>query len=145
MAKCKYCHETISRLDKDFCPFCGGAKPLDGTDTSTQDVTKVIDQLEKPVKIKHKKRIIAALLAIIFGFLGLHHIYLGKIKKGLVTALVCLAFIGAIGSIIFFGAKWHNALAFLIPYFVTEVVSIFYGYIYLTNHSIQDSHGEFLD
>ena len=39
-----------------------GCADIDGTDTSTQDVTKVIDQLEHPVKIKHRKRIVAAIL-----------------------------------------------------------------------------------
>ena len=145
MARCKYCHEVISRLDKDVCPFCGGQKPLDGTDTSTQDVTKVIDQLEKPLKLKHKKRIVAALLAIVVGFLGAHYIYLGKFKKALVMALISIGLIAGLGSILFFVASMRNALAFLIPYFVIEAVCLVFGYILLTNRSIQDSHGEFLD
>lgn len=144
MAKCKYCHESITRLDKEVCPFCGGLKPLDGTDTSTQDVTKVIDQLDNPTTIKHKKRIIAALLAVLFGFLGAHHFYLGKTKKGLLTALISVGFIGIFGVIIFFiGLK--NAFAFLIPYFAVEVIMLFFGYMYLTKHNIQDSLGEFLE
>lgn len=145
MAKCKYCHEVISRLDKEVCPFCGGIKPLEGTDTSTQDVTKVISQLDHPVKIKHKKRVVAAILAAVLGFLGAHQFYLGKCKKGLITTLICLVFIGGLGSILFFATKWHSALAFLIPYFVTEVFSLFNSYIYLAKHNIQDSHGEFLE
>lgn len=145
MARCKYCHEVISRLDKDVCPFCGGQKPLDGTDTSTQDVTKVIDQLEKPLKIKHKKRIVAAIIAVLVGFLGGHYFYLGKFKKGLIMALISVLLIGGFGSILFFAIPWHNAFAFLIPYFVIEVVCLFFGYVLLTNRSIQDSHGEFLD
>jgi len=145
MAKCKYCHEVISRLDKEVCPFCGGKKPLEGTDTSTHDVTKVIDQLDQPVKIKHKKRVIAALLAVFFGFLGAHYLYLGKFKKALIAALICLGFIAVVGLLLFFAVKWHNVLAFLIPYFITECYSLFSGYVYLTKHSIQDSHGEFLE
>lgn len=145
MAKCKYCHEVISRLDKDVCPFCGGVKPLDGTDTSTQDVTKVIDQLENQVKIKHKSRILTAILAAFLGFLGAHFFYLGKCKKGLLTAAICLGFIGGLGSILYFAAGWKSALAFLIPYFVIEVGLLFVAYIYLTKHNIQDSHGEFLE
>ena len=145
MAQCKYCHETISRLDKDVCPFCGGVKPLDGTDTSTQDVTKVIDQLEHPVKIKHKKRIVAAILAVLFGFIGANHIYLGKYKRAAIVACIYIAFIAGLGSILFFAASWHSAFAFLIPYFVVEFLSCFSAYCYLTKHSIQDSHGEFLD
>ena len=145
MAQCKYCHETISRLDKDVCPFCGGVKPLDGTDTSTQDVTKVIDQLEHPTKIKHKKRIVAAILSILFGFIGLNHVYLGKYKRAAIVTCLYIAFIAGVGSILFFIAKWHSALAFLIPYFVVEFLSCFSAYCYLTKHSIQDSHGEFLE
>lgn len=145
MAKCKYCHEVISRLDKEICPFCGGVRPLEGTDTSTQDVTKVINQLDHPVKIKHHKRIIAAILAAIFGFLGAHHIYLGKYKKGLITLGVCLFLIAGIGSIIFFAVSWKSPFAYLIPYFATEVYSLFSAYIYLTKHNVQDSHGEFLE
>ena len=145
MAQCKYCHETISRLDKDVCPFCGGIKPLDGTDTSTQDVTKVIDQLEHPVKIKHKKRVVAAILAVLFGFIGANHIYLGKFKKAAISACISIILIAGVGSLLFFAVKWHSAFAFLIPYFVVEFLSISSAYCYLTKHSIQDSHGEFLE
>lgn len=145
MAKCKYCHSPISRLDKDVCPFCGGSKPLEGEDTSTQDVTKVINQLDHPVNIKHKKRIVAAILSVVFGFLGASHFYLGKCKKGLITLAISLVLIAGLGSILFFAAKWHSAFAFLIPYFVIEVVSLFNAYIYITRHNIQDSHGEFLE
>ena len=145
MAQCKYCHAALTRMDKEVCPFCGGIRPLDGTDTSTQDVTKIIGQLENPVEIKHKKRFVAVLLAVLFGFIGAPHFYLGKYKKGFLTACICLGFIGAIGLLLFFVIKMNNIWAFLIPYFVTEVYSLVTAYVYLTNHSIQDSHGEFLE
>ena len=144
MAKCKYCHESISRLDKEVCPFCGGIKPLDGTDTSTQDVTKVIDQLENPTKIKHKKKIIAAILAILFCIFGAHHYYLGKIKKGLISAGISIGFVIVFGFILFvFGLR--NALAFAIAYLIVELVMIFFAIMYLTKHNIQDAYGEFLE
>ena len=145
MAQCKYCHASITRIDKEVCPFCGGKRPLDGTDTSTQDVTKIIDQLENAVEIKHKKRIIAALLAVFFGFLGAPHFYLGKTKKGFLMMSIFLGFISSVGLLLFFVANMRNAWAILIPYFVTEVYSLVTAYIYLTNRSIQDSHGEFLE
>ena len=145
MAQCKYCHASITRIDKEVCPFCGGKRPLDGTDTSTQDVTKIVDQLENAVEIKHKKRVIAALLAVLFGFLGAPHFYLGKVKNGILTACICLALIGGVGLILFFAVKWQSVFAFLIPYFVVEAYSLFTAFIYLTKHNIQDSHGEFLE
>ena len=145
MAQCKYCHAALTRIDREVCPFCGGKRPLDGTDTSTQDVTKIGDQLGNAVEIKHKKRIVAAILAVLFGFLGAPHIYLGKFKKGLVTAAICLGLIGGVGLILFFAVKWHSAFAFLIPYFLVEAYSLFTAFMYLTKHNIQDSHGEFLE
>ena len=145
MAQCKYCHALITRIDREVCPFCGGKRPLDGTDTSTQDVTKIVDQLENAVEIKHKKRIAAALLAVFFGLFGAPHFYLGKVKKGFLTACICLGLIGVVGLILFFAAKWHSVFAFLIPYFVVEAYSLFTAFVYLTRHNIQDSHGEFLE
>ena len=144
MAQCKYCHASLTRLDKEVCPFCGGKRPLDGTDTSTQDVTKIVDQLENAVEIKHKKRIVAALLAVFFGFLGAHLFYLGKAKKGFCVAAICLGFICGVGMLLLFVVHLH-VWSILIPYFVTEIYSLVSAYIYLTNHSIQDSHGEFLE
>ena len=144
MAQCKYCHNTISRMDKDICPFCGGKRPLDGTDTSTKDVTQIVDQIDTPVEIKHKKRVVAAILAALLGFVGAPHFYLGKNKKGFLTAAICLGLISSVGLLLFFVANMRNVWAILIPYFVTEVYSLVTACIYLTNHSIQDSHGEFL-
>ena len=145
MAKCKYCHEVISRLDKEICPFCGGLKPLEGTDTTTQDVTKVIDQVEQPVKIKHKKRVIAALLAVTVGIFGLHQIYMGKYKKGLIFGGCLIAFMGLLGLFDFFVVGLKSFWAFLIPYFIVEAFMIYVGFVFLTNHTIQDGHGEFLE
>ena len=144
MAQCKYCHQTISRIDKEVCPFCGGRRPLDGTDTSTQDVTKVIGKVDQK-QIKHKKRVVAALLAIFFGLFGAPHFYIGKGKKGFLTMAICCGFIAAVGMVLLFIVKLPAIWSFLIPYFVIEVYSIITACVYLTNHSIQDSHGEFLD
>lgn len=144
MAQCKYCHEPISRLDKEVCPFCGGLKPLEGTDTSTQDVTKVINQLDGGIEIKQKKRIIAALLAFILGFLGLHDFYLGKFKKALIWLGISIVLIGGVGSLIFF-VGWANPFAYLIPYFVIELFMIFVGVGYLIRHDVTDARGEFLE
>ena len=145
MAKCKYCHENISRLDKEICPFCGGKRPLDGTDTTTQDVTKIINQIDGCEKIKHKKRIIAALLSILFGFLGAPLFYLGKNKKGFLKALICIIFIGGVGSFFLAFTTLNPFVCYLIPFCIVELYSLFKAYTYLTNRSIQDSSGEFLE
>ena len=105
MTKCKYCGQNISRLDKEICPFCGGKKPLDGTDTTTQDITKVVDSIDHPVEIKHKKRVITAIFAFLLGFLGIHEFYLGKMKKGLIALGCSLGLIACIGLILFFAIQ----------------------------------------
>lgn len=143
MAKCKYCHEDISRLDKEICPFCGGTKPLEGTDDSTQDITSVINVMEHQDELKLHFKFVAALLSFFLGFLGVHAFYLGKMKKGLIILAISLAFIGGLGSIIFFAA-WKSPFAYLIPYFVIEALMIGVGIGYLTKHNIVDSNGAFL-
>lgn len=141
MAKCKYCGESISRLDKDVCPFCGGNKPLDGIDDSTQDITKAIEQID--VNTMQRSKVIAAVMAFLLGIFGLHNFYLGKNKIGLVTFGISAITIGGIGSILFFTVL-NNVFAYLIPYFFLEALMIGVGISILARHDIKDERGEFL-
>jgi len=144
MAKCKYCHEDITRLDKDVCPFCGGVKPLEGSDGQTQDITKVIDQVEHADQIKFHSKVVAALLAIFLGIFGINSFYLGYKKQGLIALGASLVFIGGLGSLLYFVAHWQSPLAFLVFYFVMEAIMIAVGIRYLVSHSVTDSSGAFL-
>lgn len=143
MAKCKYCHESITRLDRDVCPFCGGLKPLEGTDDSTQDITKVIGQVEHAEDLKLHSKLVAALLAFFLGIFGANLFYLGKAKKALIVLAISLVFIGGLGSLIFFLA-WSSPFAYLIFYFILEALMIAVGVGYLVKHNITDSNGAFL-
>lgn len=143
MAKCKYCHENISRLDKDTCPFCGGKHPLDGQDTSTQDITKVLGEYIDPKSIRVHSRVLAAILAIVVGFLGIHSFYLHKIKMGLIGLISSLILIGGIGTLLFFGTPL-GVFSYLIPYFAIEALMIAVGISYLIRRDVVDGYGEFL-
>lgn len=143
MAKCKYCGQNISRLDKEICPFCGGKKPLDGTDTTTQDITKVLGEVINPKEVKHHSKVFAAILAFLFGFLGLHSLYLKKYKVALITLAISVGLIG-IGGILLYFLVLKNIFAFLIPYFVIEAIMIAVGISYLVRHDVTDGNGEFL-
>ncbi len=143
MAQCKYCHETITRLDREVCPFCGGYKPLDGINDKTQDITKVIGQVEHAKDLKIHSKIVAAVLAFLLGIFGANLFYLGKTKKALIVIAITLVFIGGFGSLIFFLA-WSSPLAYLIFYFVLEALMIGVGVGYLVKHNITDSNGAFL-
>lgn len=144
MARCKYCGEEISRLDKDICPFCGGKRPLEDVDASTQDMTKALETLQElGIEPKSKSKTIAALLAFFLGIFGAHNFYLGKYKIGFITLGISLASIAGIGSILFF-VVFHNVLGYLIPYFIMEALMIAVGISFLVRADITDANGEFL-
>lgn len=76
---CSSCGEIIKK-DAEICPKCGVRQ-------------------KRTLPKNHKSRIIAAILAIFLGDLGLHKFYLGKMI-GLVYLLFCWTFIpGIIGFI----------------------------------------------
>ena len=52
--------------------------------------------------MKQKNRITAALLALVFGGIGVHRFYLGKIVSGIFYLLLCWTFIPAIIALIEF-------------------------------------------
>lgn len=147
MAKCKYCDAQISRLDKEICPFCGGKNPLDGVDTSTEDITKYLDAInsEKDKSIfKPKSRKIAALLAVILGVFGVHSFYLNFKNHGIITIIISIILIGGVGSLLFFSSILRNPFAFLIPYFTLEAFMIGVAIRYLCRSNLRDGRGEFI-
>ena len=144
MPKCRYCHESISRLDKDICPFCGGKKPLEGIDDSTVDITKVFNPIElkeKNLQPRYKK--CAGLLSIFLGIFGVDEFYIYRSKRALITLVITLFMIGGLGSILYFFAL-KNVFGFLIPYFLLEIYFIFKGVYILTSPTVKDGRGEFL-
>ena len=144
MAKCKYCGEEISRLDKENCPFCGGRRPLEGVDDSTQDMTKALEDLQDlDFEPRTKSKLVAGLLAIFLGIFGAHEIYLGKFKTALIIFLIHVVGIGGIGTAMFFSFL-PNAFAYLIPFFFFEAIAIIIGLNIILRPDIVDSKGEFL-
>lgn len=146
MPKCKSCGAELSRLDKDVCPFCGTLKPLEGSnDYQTEDITKAFDPIKDDlVDVKHKSRILTALLAFFVGVFGAHFFYLGKKKLGLITIGITLLSIASIGCLLYFTGLLHNVFAFLIPYFIIEALMIGSGIAILVRHDISDANGGFL-
>lgn len=144
MPKCRYCHESISRLDKEICPFCGGKKPLEGIDDSTIDITKVFNPVElKENKLKPRSKKVAGILAMFLGVFGIDEIYISRPKRALIAIAITLLIIGGLGTILFcFALK--NVFGFLIPYFVIEIYYIFKGIYMLTSPTLKDGRGEFL-
>ena len=145
MPKCKICHSQISRLDKEVCPFCGARKPLEGQDDTTEDITKAFDAIKESVPpLKYKKKIIASLLAFFLGVFGAHMFYLGKKKNGFIILACTLVFISTVGCFLFFTGFLRNVFAFLIPYFVIELLMIISAIMILVRNDIKDGRGEYL-
>ena len=143
--KCKTCGATLSKLDKEICPFCGTRHPLEGMEDVTQDITKAFTPISKEyVQTKPKRKVVAMILSFFVGFLGVTSLYLGKKIQALVTFLISAVLIAGVGSILFFTGALSNALAFLIPYFVVEAISILGGLQIYFSNSITDARGEFL-
>ena len=144
MPRCRKCNARLTRLDKDICPFCGALKPLDGQDDSTEDFTKAFDPLKMEDKtVKRKSKKVAAILMMTLGVFGAHAFYLNKWKLGLIILAISISLIAGVGCLLFFLAL-HNVLAFLIPYFVLEIIMIIGGIIMLNKNDITDANGEFL-
>ena len=103
MPKCRYCGAQISKFDKDICPMCGEKKPLDGVLDETVDFTHVLDAVsDTKEEVNFKSRIVAGILAILFGFLGAHNFYVGKYRLAFINLIESVVGIGGIGSILFF-------------------------------------------
>ena len=75
---------------------------------------------------------------------GAHLFYLGKKKLGLITLGITIVFVSVIGFPLFFTGALANAFAFLIPYFVLEILMIISGVMILVRHDIVDGKGAFL-
>lgn len=144
MPKCHYCHEQLSRLDKDVCPFCGAKKPLEGVDDSTIDITKMYDPVNLGPSIKPRSKLLAAILCFIFGVFGIHEFYLARQRRGLALLIISTGLIGGLGTILFFTGLKNNPFAYLIPFFVVELYCILQGIMILISHTTKDGRGEFL-
>jgi len=144
MPKCHYCHEQLSRLDKDVCPFCGAKKPLEGVDDSTVDITKMFDPIKTGPSLKPRSRVFAAILSFFFGIFGIHEFYIARSKRGIALLIISICLIGGLGTLLFFTGLKNSVFAYLIPFFVVELYCILEGIVLLTSHTIKDGRGEFL-
>ncbi|MDD7316632.1 MAG: TM2 domain-containing protein [Bacillales bacterium] len=141
MPKCKYCGAQISKFDKDICPMCGEKKPLDGVLDETVDFTHVLDAVsDTKEEVNFKSRIVAGILAILFGFLGAHNFYVGKYRLAVINLIESVVGIGGIGSILFFLTPL-KIWGYLIPYFIILAINIWIGVTYFVRHDLKDGHG----
>ncbi len=146
MPKCKYCHENITKFDKEICPFCGGKKPLEGVDDSTYDITQFVDIMKKSdqeVKFKQRKRVTNGLLCMFLGIFGADAFYLGFKKIGFIRLIIDILIYAAISLILFFFTEL-SFYSFIIPFGVLFVIYFIIGIINLSIRGKKDINGVFL-
>ena len=98
LINCKECGQTISEaatvcphcgapVIKDiFCPKCGTKFPSDKK--FCPNCGAAVDGCPSPLKSKDK--IVAGLLAIFLGGIGIHYFYLGKTTAGILSIVISL-------------------------------------------------------
>lgn len=146
MPKCKYCHENITKFDKEICPFCGGKKPLEGVDDSTYDITQFVDIMKKSdqeVKFKQRKRVANGLLCMFLGIFGADAFYLGFKKIGFIRLIIDILIYAAISLILFFFTEL-SFYSFIIPFGALFIIYFIIGIINLSIRGKKDINGVFL-
>ncbi len=147
MPKCKYCHENITKFDKEICPFCGGKKPLDGVDCSTADITQTIQTVDnqKALNYKPHSKKINAWLCVFFGIFGADNFYLGFRKEGLIRLVINIIYISSLFSLLFFLPTNLGLLySLLISVGSTFLFYVIIGILSFFTTSKKDSKGIFL-
>ena len=81
----KFCFEcgAVINAKAEICPKCGVRQPV--------FATQPVPQPDK------KNKLVAAILAIFLGSLGIHRFYLGQIRQGILF-IVCLVVLGTVGA-----------------------------------------------
>lgn len=103
MLKCKRCNQTLTKFDKDLCPYCGMVKPLEGQQSNTEDITQFIDteiknNNEMDYKIVNTK--LSSFLLMFLGIFSAHLFYCKKVLKGIFLLISNLLFIGIGGYLL---------------------------------------------
>lgn len=93
----KFCTNCGQEIDgrKNKCIFCGYVL-RDNKNIHKQD-KKSNNEIENDVV--HKSRIVAGITAILFGYLGVHNLYLGYNSKGITQLLITLLSFGRLSFI----------------------------------------------
>ena len=145
MPFCRNCQSRISRFDKDLCPVCGVAHPLEGAESDTVEITTSIDTNENDASLRRRKsKKTLLILSCLLGFLGVGFFYLKYIRIALIWLFSNLVFIGGIFSIFYFAVHTSIGLAILIPLFTVYLFNIVTGIFLFFKPNFKDQEGVYL-
>ena len=149
MPKCKYCGQSITKFDKEICPYCGGKRPIDENNPQTTDITESIKTVnpsdESRVNYKPKKKITNSLLCMFLGIFGLDELYLGYRNRFLIR-LICNVIVYIILMVTFYLTKVlvKPLYIFLLPLIILFGIWFIVGLIFLFINNKKDSSVAFL-
>ena len=143
MPICKNCHSRISKFDKDICPICGAANPLDGVTSDTIEVTHGFDGTNPAFKAEApRKKAKAFVYFASLGFLGVGFAYLRFKVFAIIWCLINLALIGGGGAL--FLLTPIKAFGFLITLVISIIINICVGLYYKFAPNVKDGSGELI-
>ena len=150
MPKCKYCGQSITKFDKEICPYCGGKSPIDSDNPQTTDITEAINTIsptdEARINFKPKKKVINSLLCMFLGIFGIDELYLGFKNRFLIRLCVnAVCYIGLI--LVFYFTRVissNKGLLFSLPLLIIFSFWFIVGIIFFVSKNKKDSSGAFL-
>ncbi len=149
MPKCKYCGQSITKFDKEMCPYCGGKYPIDSSNPQTTDITEAINTVnptdEARVNYKPKKKVINAILCMFLGFLGIDELYLGFRNRFLIRLIInAVCYVALLLIFYFTKTIVSGGLLFSLPLIIVFGVWFIVGIIFFVLKNKKDANGAFL-
>ncbi|MFA7378637.1 MAG: TM2 domain-containing protein [Bacilli bacterium] len=145
MPYCRNCHHKIERMNKEFCPYCGTPRPLQGVSLETMDITKAIPTLASDEKLPRvRSRKVAAFLAATLGLFGVHEFYMKKPKLGIVFIVITTLLIGGVGSLLFLFILKLSIWGYLIPVFIQILFQCLFAFFLYKKEDLKDGNGELM-
>ena len=94
-------YKKITPNEENVCPACGHEETdsLDDSDTVAVDHTASTNTTTTSTGNSEMSKTLIGVLAILFGAYGIHHFFLGHIKRGILSILFCWTFVPTILSI----------------------------------------------
>ena len=107
---------NMGSAGKKFCAYCG--TELSDTADLCTNCGKLVNKSTVVSGTENKSRLVAGLLAVIFGSIGIHEFYLGYTKKGIIHLVIFFGGIWLLGIGVF--ASWIWAIIEAIAIFTDK-------------------------
>ena len=94
-------YKKITPNEENVCPACGHEETdsLDDSDTVAVDHTASTSTTTTSTGNSEISKTLIGILAILFGAYGIHHFFLGHIKRGILSILFCWTLVPTVLSI----------------------------------------------